>query len=223
MPKGRPIRSIPTGVQAVAKRPPGLTEKEAFFVEVYLRTNNASAAYKAIGGRERDGHRFLTKPNVAAEIDRRRRLMLEQIDVTPEMVLNEIAHVAFARMSDVVRVSPLGEAYIDLTDLTPSSKVALKSIVMETQIGKDGRALDTRKVKVEFHDKMRALDALAKHFDLYRDRMEVTGPNGGPLQVQQIDTTAVLESLTPEALAEVEKALAAATARETATDVEEFG
>jgi phage terminase small subunit len=225
LPKGRPKITIPEGVQALAKIPPGLTERDVHFIEVYLRTSSATEAYKAIGGtRNSDGHRFLKTPRIAAEIDKRRRKLLDKMEVTPEMVLNELAHVAFARMSDVIKVGPTGEAHIDLTDLTPSSKVALKSITMETQTDPKGRALETRRVKVDFHDKMRALDALARHFDLYNEKerkLTVTGPNGGPVQVET--TRAVLENLTPEALAEVERALAVATARETATDVEDFG
>ena len=74
----------------------------------------------------------------------------------------------------------------------------------------------------QFHDKMRALDILAKHFKLYADSKEITGPGGGPLQVQAVDTKEVLENLSPEALAELETAIKHATARETATDVEDF-
>ena len=201
-----------------------LTEKDRHFVDVYLRTNSAADAFEAIGGDRLRGQRYLRQPRIEEEVHRRRRQMLDHLDVTPQMVLNEIAHVAFARMSDVIKISPTGEPYIDVSDLTASSKVALKSLSVDTlaEKGKTRRHLETRKVRVEFHDKMRALDILAKHFKLYADSKEITGPGGGPLQVQAVDTKEVLENLSPEALAELETAIKHATARETATDVEDF-
>ena len=78
--------------------------------------------------------------------------------------------------------------------------------------------------KMELMGAITGLEALKRPciVKLYTDSKEITGPGGGPLQVQAVDTKEVLENLSPEALAELETAIKHATARETATDVEDF-
>ena len=70
-----------------------LTEKDRHFVDVYLRTNSAADAFEAIGGDRLRGQRYLRQPRIEEEVHRRRRQMLDHLEVTPQMVLNEIAHV----------------------------------------------------------------------------------------------------------------------------------
>ncbi len=41
-----------------------------------------------------------------------------------------------------------------------------------------------RTVRVKLHDKLAALDKLAKVLSLHRKKVEVSGPNGGPIPMQ---------------------------------------
>lgn len=223
MPKGRPIRSIDAVTLAKAKIPPGLTERDNHFIEVYLRRGNATEAALAVGAKHgTDGARILKRPDIAAEIARRRRIELDKLDVTPERVIQEIAHIAFSQMPDIIKINALGEAYFDLDNLNPTMKKSIKSITMDTVMVKGPRGkqpTEVRKTKVELYDKLGALTTLAKYFGLLREKVEVSGPNGGPVMVAQEQTREILDNLSPEALEELEQALQRATARETAEDV----
>lgn len=223
MPKGRPIKSISLPTMAKARIPPGLTERDNHFIEVYLRTSNATTAALAVGAKHgTDGARIVKRPDIAAEIARRRRIELDKLDVTPERVIQEIAHIAFSQMPDIIKISPLGEAYFDLDNLSPTMKKSIKSITMDTVMVKGPRGkqpTEVRKTKVELYDKLGALTTLAKYFGLLRDKVEVSGPGGGPVVVAQEQTREILDNLSPEALEELERALQHATAREEAEDV----
>lgn len=218
-----PIKSIDPGLQAIASRPVGLTEKENHWIEVYLRTGSPTEASKAIGSiSPKDGHRYLDRPHIAAEIARRRQLYLDKLDVTPERVINEIAHIAFSQMPDIIRINALGEAYFDLENLSPTMKRSIKSITMDTVMVKGPRGkqpTEVRKTKVELYDKLGALTTLAKYFGLLRDKVEVSGPGGGPIPVAQEKTREILANLSTEALEELETAVQIASARENAEDL----
>ena len=101
-------------------------------------------------------------------------------------MVNEIARIAFSKMPDFARVEKGALVIVDTNQLTEDQQAAISEISETT--GEGGRT-----VRVKLHDKLAALDKLAKGLSLYKERHEVSGPNGGPVQIE--DSVAQLEAM----------------------------
>jgi phage terminase small subunit len=156
-----------------------LTDRERAFVTAYVVTlSPTEAAIRAKLGKTRKSSteiasRMRKKPEVAAAIS---RLMGEQSGVTGAGVINEIARIAFSKMPDFARVEKGALVITDTNQLTEDQQAAISEI-SET-VGEGGRT-----VRVKLHDKLAALDKLAKVLSLYREKVEVSGPKGGPIEM----------------------------------------
>jgi phage terminase small subunit len=81
---------------------------------------------------------------------------------------------------------------VDRVVVTPSKKLsrAASRLLASMKATKDG-------IEIKVHDQLAALLALGKVTGALRDRTELTGPNGSPLQLQPVQP---LEQLSPEQL-----------------------
>ena len=61
-------------------------------------------------------------------------------------------------------------------ELTPEQKVAISEIIKE-------RTREGGTLKIKLYDKLAAMGHLAKLLSLLVDRQEISGPNGGPVEV----------------------------------------
>lgn len=195
-----------------------LNPKQALFVEEYLVDLNATQAAIRAGYSARTAHaqgpRLLEHAGVAAAIAERQGARLERLDVTADKVLQELASIAFTDLADVAewgerevaigydadgkRLSPadIGDAVVVHHEMAPflslkDSKTltkAQRAAVSEVKLTKDGFA-------IKMHSKTEAAGLLAKHFGLLIDKVEHTGRNGGPIQVQAL---AAVAGLSPE-------------------------
>lgn len=181
VPRGRP------------KKTPGLlTAPQLRFIEEYLIDGNATAAMRRSGYRGRDpkraGHRFLQMPSVKAELAKRREVIADRYAVSADRIVRELATIAFANMQDYMEAGPDGDPHLSFADLTREQAGALAEMTVEDFV--DGRgedARDVRRVKFKLHDKLAALAHLGKHLGLFRDKVEVTGPEGGPVRMEITD------------------------------------
>lgn len=115
--------------------------------------------------------RIMRRPDVQEYI--KQRMMEREIrtEVTQDMVIKELANIAFADPRSVMSWGPDGVILIDSQAIT-REQAAIVSEVAET---KDG-------VRLKTHSKMQALELLGKHMGMFKDRVEVTGKDGAPLQ-----------------------------------------
>ena len=115
------LRRIPSAVRLIlvsrmAKK--RLTGKQQNFVNEYLIDLNATAAAKRAGylvkAAKEMGYENLTKPHVAAEIAKRRQRMIEKLEITQEMVVQELAKIGFSDVGGFVRVADKLKALVSL-------------------------------------------------------------------------------------------------------------
>jgi phage terminase small subunit len=102
-------------------------------------------------------------------------------------ILEELAKLAFANMADYMRVGADGDPVLDFSKLTRDQAAALVEVTVEDYL--DGRGEDARKVRrVRFKlaDKRGALVDLGKHLGIFKERVEHTGKDGGPVEVKQV-------------------------------------
>lgn len=136
-----------------------LTPKQARFVQEYLVDLNATAAAKRAGYKDPNkGRQLVTKSNVSAAIQEAKRTRSQRTAITQDMVVLELAKVAFANGTDYARVSG-GGTRVELTDtssLTDDQKAAV-SCIKEGKFG----------IEVSTYDKVRALELLGKHLGIF--------------------------------------------------------
>jgi phage terminase small subunit len=184
-----------------------LTGKQKLFVEEYLVDLNASRAAVRAGYQGKwagnCGRRNLQKPHVRAAIEEAQAPRLAEIDLDARRVLAELARIAQANVLDYMRFDAAGEPVVDLRRLDREQASALSEVVVEEV--KPAKGAAKRKVRFRLHDKLGALDKLAKHYGLYRERPgpeTADGAEAGPRHDPRQVARAVIAILEQARLAE---------------------
>ena len=139
-----------------------LTPKEAMFVHEYLVDMNAAGAARRAGYSARTanviGHEIMGKPHVAAAIADAMAERAKRVEITGDMVLQELAKLAFSNMGDFLSVTSGGDPYFDLSKLTREQSAALTEVTVEDfKEGRGEDARDVRRIKIKLADKRAAL------------------------------------------------------------------
>ena len=126
------------------------------------------AGYSAKTAQEQ-GSQLLSKLMVQDAIAELVKARSERTQITADMVLTELARLAFANMWDFMRIGDDGDPYVDMSAITKEQTTALAEFTCEEF--KDGRgedARDVRRVKIRLHPKLPALVELGKHLGLFK-------------------------------------------------------
>lgn len=180
------------------------------FVGEYLKDLNGTQAAIRAGYSPRTAAQqaadLLTDPNVSAAVERGKAQRLSRINMTQDDVLQEMAHLANARLEHFV----IGDdGQVELAEGAPDGAMAaIKSIKKKTRLHYDKEGALTHKtydVEVTLWDKPGTLKLMGKHVGLFPDKVELTGKDGGPIELAR----AAAASMSVEELKE--RALALAT------------
>lgn len=156
-----------------------LTAKQQVFVQEYLVDLNATQAAIRAGYSKRTaewiGPQLLGKTHVAEAVHRAIAKREERTEITQDRVLKEYAKLAFL---DPRRFYDENGNLIDIPDLDPDVAAALSA--MEVTWERNGENEDgTPKFcavrKIKFSDKKAALDSIARHLGMFKDKTELTG------------------------------------------------
>lgn len=188
-----------------------LTAKQEKFCQAYALEENASGAYRAsytVGTMTRSSitaaaSELLANPAIQQRIAELRELHFKKHQITADRILVELGKIGFANMGDYYKTDPFGTPYIDLSELTPEQQAAIAEIqIDEYTEGRGEAAREIKKVKIKLHDKRGALVDMGKHIGMFRERVEVSGPNGGPIHTQAtIDVSKLSNAALTELLA----------------------
>jgi phage terminase small subunit len=189
-----------------------LDPREQRFVELYVETSNATRSALAAGyGRNYQNagvyaNRLLKKARIKDAVDRRNAELMAELDFTPDRIIAEIAKVAAVNTADFVTIDDKGHPHIDMSGVKRRHLAAVASIE-NTDKG----------VKYKLHDKLKALDMLAKMARLYpAERTELTGADGEPIQTANLNATVNkidIASLEPEQRDQLRQVLLAIKAK----------
>lgn len=176
-----------------------LTAKQQRFCDEYLIDLNATQAAIRAGYSEKtateQGARLLTNVKVQKYIQKRKADRVERTEITQDMVLMELASIAFSNAADYAAIvekdatiqtengvliplcdengEPVKYRTVEpvlTADLTETQKRALAVI----KKGRDG-------FEVKPYDKIRALELLGKHLGMFTEKVEVTGEVNNPM------------------------------------------
>ncbi len=148
-----------------------MTEKQKIFADEYLIDLNATRAYKvAYPNVKKDetaaqaGSRMLRNVKVEAYIKKRMQDRQKRTEITQDMVLQELAAIAFANATDFARIVNGRVILTNTADLSGEQMKAIAGI----KRGKNG-------IELKLNDKEKALELLGRHLGMFKDRLEVSG------------------------------------------------
>jgi len=158
-----------------------LNAKQRAFVAQYLIDKNGAQAAIRAGYSEKTARtiasELLAKPDIKDAVEKGLKRIEDRANVTAERIRQELATLGYANLLDYVelRVSGGKQAlYLKpLAELPPGASAAISELIQE----KDGR------IRVKLHSKTHALELLGRHKKMFTDKHELTGPNGGPIAI----------------------------------------
>ncbi len=152
----------------------------------------------AAGYKPNDGNAIRLKGNerVAARVDELLGKVADKTVVTVTRVLQELSRLGLADIRNGFdadgNLLPPQEWSDDFAASVASIEVVTRTLPGYAEEGtkEGGRKARRRKAKVEyvhkirFWDKNSALEKIAKHLGMFVDRIEHSGPSGGPIQTE---------------------------------------
>jgi phage terminase small subunit len=169
-----------------------LTPKQQRFVDEYLVDLNATQAAVRAGYSAKTaraiGFENLTKPDIQAAISAGQKRLADKLEITQERVLTELAHVAFANLSDVANwgIRPIAIGLdkngkklpadeLDQAETVRYESAAFVEPLNREELAASGKAaiaevaLTQHGPRIKMHDKVAALDRIARHLGMYDD------------------------------------------------------
>jgi phage terminase small subunit len=146
-----------------------LTSRQSRFVEEYLVDLNGKQAAIRCGyskvTAEAQASRLLRNVQVRVALEDALKARSKRTEVTADRVLNELAKIAFSNMKDYW---PQPGERVDLSRLDEDRTAAIKEITIEEKVDRAG--VLHRHIHLRLHDKIGALNSLARHLGLFTDR-----------------------------------------------------
>jgi len=167
--------------------PNTLTPKERVFVDEWLVDMNGTRAAIAAGyapkHAKRTAHEVMQRPQVLAAIQAAQQARAKRTEITADRVLIELGRVAFFDPRKLLNADGSPKPINELDDDTAAALAGLDIAEEWEGAGKDRKFVGyTRKVRIV--DKNGALGLAMRHLGMLRDRTEITGKEGGPVQTE---------------------------------------
>ena len=178
-----------------------LTPKQQRFCDEYLADANMNGTQAAIRAgyapkrASEQAYQLLQKTTVQEYIAQRKKDRIERTEITQDMVLRELAIIAFSNAADYAAVvereatfqteegttiklldpdgNPVMYRTVEpvLTEALPESQKRALAVIKK---GRDG-------FEVKPYDKVRALELLGKHIGMFSDKVELAGEVNNPM------------------------------------------
>ena len=167
-----------------------LNAKQRRFVDEYLVDLNATQAAIRAGYSSKTaaviGGENLRKPYIQEAISERMKDRELRTEITQDKVLKELAKIGF---SDIRKAVKWGDSVAVMNEESGEMVIAHGLCLISSDAVDDSTAAAIAEVsegkqglKVKFHDKRAALVDIGRHLGMFKDKVEVSGPNGGPVQ-----------------------------------------
>lgn len=167
--------------------------KHELFAQEVAKGTTLEAAYERAGyaASRKNAQRLRSNEGVSSRIEEILSQAAERTGVTVDRITEELVHIAFADITDAVR---WGEAIVAARpgsedgdddfvmiqgiELRPSEELPkrVSAAISEVRKTKEGLA-------IKFHDKIAALDKLGKQLGMFKDKVELSGKDGGPIEI----------------------------------------
>ena len=162
-----------------------LSTKQQRFVDEYMIDFNGTQAAIRAGYSPRtagsQAYQLVTDDRIQAELKSRTAKLSEHASITVAEIVERLAAILRANMRDYLRLTAKGELAVDFSRATPQQMAAVQTFEMDRAAGED--ADGPKKFRLRLYDKIAAADKLLRYLGAYRDRVEHSGPDGGPIEL----------------------------------------
>jgi phage terminase small subunit len=159
-----------------------LSDKERLFVEGYLQTLNKREAAKYAGYTQATANRrafdVFNRPHVREAIE---QLLQTRAGVTKAWIIDQLVEIAQTKATDICEWNEIGLRLKNFDEIE-ADKIGAVAEIEETRVV-DKKGNDVITIKIKTHNRHQALKDLAKIFRMEVERQEISGPNGGPVEV----------------------------------------
>ena len=149
-----------------------MTEKQKIFADEYLTDLNATRAYRvAYPSVKKDevaavnGSKLLRNTKVQEYISERMQERQQRTEVTQDMVVKELAAIAFAKATDYAEVKG-GTVHIKDTDSLSEQQIRAIAGIKDGKFG----------IELKLNDKEKALELLGRHLGMWNDKLDIKTP-----------------------------------------------
>ncbi len=162
-----------------------LSAKQKRFCEEYIVDNNATQAAIRAGYSEKtacsQGNRLLTKVEIDKYIGELREKRSIRTQITADRVLEEYARIAFSDLRQVVTWSPQGLVLKESEELSQDVASAVSEVTRTA-------SMSGVSYKIKMHNKIGALDKLAKHLGICSDKLQaqLVDENGNDFKLEVV-------------------------------------
>lgn len=164
--------------------------KHELFAQELAKGKTATEAYVLVGYKDNDGNASKLAAKVQDRVKEITGKAADKAGVTIERVLAEMAKIGFANMLDYVTINGSGEPIIDLSTLTREQAAAIQEVIVDTHSEREGEdSIAVKRVRFKLLDKRAALVDIGKHLGMFKERVEHSGPNGGPIETIDLSDT----------------------------------
>lgn len=179
-----------------------MTNAQKRFCDEYLVDLNATRAYKvAYPNCKKDetaranSSRLLTNANIQEYISKRQKEIEKRTEVTQDMVVQELAKIAFFNIKDIYSENGTLKQIKDIDNNTSKAIASIKTLQkagsMKININMQGQDeevplehIEEQTIEFRTNDKVKALELLGKHLGMFND-VNVNMKNA--IQVELVD------------------------------------
>ena len=164
------------------------------FARAIVEGKSARAAYRAAGYQAKDAavdaaaSRLLRNAKVAARTAELKGDAARASTITAARVLDELAKLAFSNMLNYMAIGADGEPRLDVSALSRDRAAAIHELLVETrkEERENGPPAVIVKTRFKLADKRGPLVDLGKYLGLFKERVEHTGKDSGPMEVKPV-------------------------------------
>jgi phage terminase small subunit len=170
----------PEPAKASLRDSEGLLPRQALFVLEYMKDLNATqAAIRAgysVRNADKIGPELLGNPRVNRAIARRMAKRAARLNISAERIVQELARVGFSDLTKVAEWSPGDSPRLkDSNQIDPDDAAAIKSVSYSETNSYGQTDTHSKSVTIQTHDKVKALELLAKHLGVLEARPDPAG------------------------------------------------
>lgn len=141
----------------------GMSKKEAMIAAGYSESMARTRANDVFG-----------RPEIIAEMSRRQNLAAHRSDVGLDWIVERLKSIADANIGDMIDVYSDGTAKINLSKMNDDMRRALSKFSVDSYTeGRGKNAQEVKRVRVDFSDKLKALELLVRHLGLSKEKQQI--------------------------------------------------
>lgn len=194
-----------------------LDRADLAFVEKYVETLDPGVSYKHSrpeykgGNAQKRGHDTLQRPAIIAALQIRRRQVAAELNVTSTEVIKRMMFIGYVDPADMLdqdgKVLPVRLMPRDVRLALASVRVLKTDVHVEIVEAEEGKPLKVgittteKLIEVKFWDKVKMLNSLAQHLNLFRG-----GRTRHPLEDMSLEEIRALTAANEAAVAAIEGA-----------------